>query len=67
MTDETDPMRDRWQSPVGMRFKPDKRRTRHPHLPPPVRQVDPDATPERVAQALLRNRNSRARLGDAAK
>ena len=37
-----------------MTKKRDKRRTKHPWLPPPVRQVNPDATPEQVAKALLR-------------
>ena len=37
-----------------MTKKRDRRRTKHPWLPPPVRQVNPDATPEQVAKALLR-------------
>lgn len=38
--------------------KRDRRRTRNAWLPPPVRQVDPDATPDQVARALLRPKRS---------
>lgn len=37
--------------------KRDRRRTRNPWQPPPVRQTDPDATPEQVARALLAKQN----------
>ncbi len=42
------------------KLKRDKR-VKRSRIYPPVRQVTPDATPEQVARALLRSRNSRAR------